>query len=74
MPEAARAMHWPLPRRGLGRELTLMLLLKFAAIGLLWFAFFSQPIDEHLDADAVGAALFERGPQSAASTHHEEPR
>ena len=32
------------PARTLGREIALVLVLKFAALALLWFAFFRAPV------------------------------
>ena len=44
----------PLPRRqggrlsALGRDLVVILILKFAALALLWWIFFSQPTATHM--------------------------
>jgi hypothetical protein len=48
----------------LRRELVIALLLKFAAIYVLWLLFFSHPLDEHLDEARVGATVFGVAPAS----------
>lgn len=42
----------------LRRELIVTLLLKLAAITVLWYLFFSSPLDDRLDGPQVGDTLF----------------
>jgi hypothetical protein len=35
----------------LGRDITLVLIVKFAALGLLWWAFFSHPSAPHMSVE-----------------------
>jgi len=51
------------PGRTLGRELAIVLALKFAALALLWFAFFRAPVPA--DPQQLVAA---RPPQASEST------
>ena len=51
-------------RSSLAREITIILVVKFVLILLLWFAFFRHPIDKTLDAAAVSRAVL--GGQSSA--------
>lgn len=44
--------------RRLVRELGWVLVIKTIALILIWSAFFSNPIDEHIDAKHVQEALF----------------
>ena len=39
-------------------DITIMLVLKLIVIYGLWYAFFSQPLDDHLTSHAVGSAMF----------------
>lgn len=41
----------------LGRDITLMLIIKAIALYLIWLAWFSGPQDKNLDADQVGKTL-----------------
>jgi hypothetical protein len=54
---AAGGARW---RRALRRELTALLLLKFAALGLLWWLFFApahrSPVDAHATSRQFGVA------------------
>ncbi len=43
----------------LAREISLILLIKIVLLYGLWWAFFSQPLDEHLTYEAVGNAWFD---------------
>jgi hypothetical protein len=36
----------------LGRDIALILVVKFAALGLLWWAFFSHPAAPHMSVEA----------------------
>ena len=36
----------------LGRDIALILVVKFAALGLLWWAFFSHPVAPHMSVEA----------------------
>jgi hypothetical protein len=49
----------------LRREIVVALLVKFAVIYALWYAFFSQPVDEHLAAPQVAATLFGHAPATS---------
>jgi len=51
-------------RSPLGREIVLILAVKFALMFALWFAFFRHPIDKGLDAAAVSRVLL--GGESSA--------
>ena len=55
----------PIPRGRLGAEIAVVLALKVIALSLIWHAFFSQPLDEHLSNEKVGHRLFDSVP------HHE---
>jgi len=51
------------PRAGLGRtplwkEITVILVIKAAALCLIWLAFFSGPVDKQVDVTAVAAPFF----------------
>jgi hypothetical protein len=35
----------------LGRDIALILVVKFAALGLLWWAFFSHPAAQHMSVE-----------------------
>lgn len=41
----------------LGRDITLMLIIKAIALYLIWLAWFSGPQDKNLDATQVGKTL-----------------
>ncbi len=41
----------------LGRDITLMLIIKAIALYLIWLAWFSGPQDKNLDAAQVGSTL-----------------
>jgi len=46
------------PRRlSLAAEITAALIVKLLFIGALWFLFFSNPVDEHLDDTGIAAAF-----------------
>ncbi len=51
-----------LQRDRLGREITIALLLKLVAIGIIWWLFFSEPVDHALTDHAVAGALLGAGP------------
>lgn len=51
----------------LGWEITISLVLKLIIIYLLWLAFFSQPLDDHLTGPDVGEALFGAASPDAAA-------
>jgi len=69
-PSAPAASSLPLLRRWRGaisrlsplaREITLVLILKLALLGLIWWAFFSEPAARHmrLDPDRVQQQLLQ---------------
>ena len=41
----------------LGRDITLMLVIKAIALYLIWLAWFSSPQDKNIDADQIGKTL-----------------
>jgi len=52
------------------REIALILVLKFALIFGLWWAFFDLPDDQHIDVSQVGAHVL-GAPVPAAGIHEE---
>jgi hypothetical protein len=46
----------------LRREIVITLLVKFAVIYALWYLFFSEPVDENLEAPQVADTLFGSAP------------
>ena len=46
----------------LRREIVVTLLVKFAVIYALWYLFFSEPVDENLEAPQVADTLFGSAP------------
>lgn len=50
----------------LRRELVVALAVKFAAIFVLWWLFFSHPLDERLTETHIGATIF--GASAASSS------
>lgn len=60
---SARAERTPRLRR----ELVITLLLKFAAISVLWLLFFSHPVDEGLNGAQVGNSVFGAAPDASRS-------
>lgn len=54
-----------LRRTPLWKEITIILVIKAAALYLIWLAFFSAPIDRHLDAAGIANSLLR--PNSQAS-------
>jgi hypothetical protein len=55
----------------LGRSVTVVLIVKFAALGLLWWAFFSHPLPRQLPVDLprVDAAPLAASSGSEQSAH-----
>jgi hypothetical protein len=51
----------------LGRDLSVVLAVKLAALALLWWCFFSHPVAPQLSAGSLGAHLL-------SSTSPEEPQ
>lgn len=49
----------------LRREIIITLLVKFTVIYALWYLFFSEPVDENLEAPQVADALFGSAPVSS---------
>ncbi|HSS47047.1 MAG TPA: hypothetical protein VLL03_06515 [Burkholderiales bacterium] len=41
----------------LGRDITLMLVIKAIALYLIWLAWFSSPQDKNIDTDQIGKTL-----------------
>ena len=57
----------------LAREITVVLIVKFAALTFLWWAFFSHPVTHHMTIDArqVGVHLAgSAAPKESASADH----
>ena len=54
----------------LRREIVVTLLVKFAVIYALWYLFFSEPVDENLEAPQVGDTLFGSAPVTSPSAAH----
>jgi hypothetical protein len=50
-PTQSRSGAWWLRLSPLGRDVTLVLVVKFAALGLLWWAFFSHPAAPHMSVE-----------------------
>jgi hypothetical protein len=46
-------------RDALSREIILALLVKILLITALWYAFFSEPVDDNLTGSQVGNVLFD---------------
>ena len=62
----------PSPRwSSLAREITIILIVKAAALYLIWFAFFSHPMGRHLDAGGVAQSLV---PTPAAKAQAQEAK
>ncbi|HUL41608.1 MAG TPA: hypothetical protein VLV32_06870 [Burkholderiales bacterium] len=56
----------------LGRDITLMLVIKAIALYLIWLAWFSSPPDKNLDAARVGNTLLS-APHVHKDANHAEP-
>jgi hypothetical protein len=73
-----RAVHWPSEAARscwtrlspLGRDITLILLIKAALLFLLWGAFFRVPAAPHPDANAQLAVQRLLGPNPAPEINH----
>ena len=61
-----------LRRTPLWKEITLMLVIKAVALYLIWFAFFSAPVDKQLDAAGIASSLLKPDSQSTSSTSKQE--
>ena len=46
------------PRPRLAVELTVALVVKFAALAVIWNIWFAHPASRHVDASAIGAAVY----------------
>ena len=47
-----------LRRRRLAREITVALMIKLAAMAMIWHVWFSDPEDRRIDAERVGARMY----------------
>ena len=47
-----------LRRRRLALEITLVLMIKLAALATIWHVWFSDPEDRRIDAERVGARVY----------------
>ena len=47
-----------LRRRPLPLEITLVLMIKLAALAMIWHVWFSDPEDRRIDAERVGARMY----------------
>jgi hypothetical protein len=56
-------------RSHLGREIAVVLVIKFVLLALIWWFWFSNPQDEHLRGEHIGTAIYSSG---AASTSTEK--
>ena len=56
----------------LGRDITLMLIIKAIALYLIWLAWFSSPQDKNLDAVHVGKTLI-TSPAEHKEANHARP-
>ncbi|HMJ49099.1 MAG TPA: hypothetical protein VK440_00805 [Burkholderiales bacterium] len=56
----------------LGRDITLMLIIKAIALYLIWLAWFSSPQDKNLDATSVGSTLI-TAPAVHKDANHAQP-
>lgn len=52
-PEARPSPSWS----SLAKEITIILIVKAAALYLIWYAFFSNPFGRHLDPAGVAQSL-----------------
>jgi hypothetical protein len=52
---------------GLGRDIAVILVVKLAVLGLLWWAFFSHPAATHMrvEPSRIEARLFAASPQDS---------
>ena len=48
----------PLRRRRLAVEITLVLMIKLAALAMIWHVWFSDPEKRRIDAERVGARMY----------------
>jgi type II secretory pathway component PulM len=55
----------------LGREVSLVLLAKLVLLMLVWWAFFSDPIDQNLDHKAVAEALTTTHASTKSQVRHD---
>ena len=55
-----RAMLRKVRQTPLGKEIAIALAIKTALLFVLWYAFFSQPLDKNLTPDQVGTAVLAR--------------
>ena len=51
-----------LRRRRLALEITLVLMIKLAALAMIWYVWFSDPEERRIDAERVGARLYSSSP------------
>jgi hypothetical protein len=56
--------HPGLRRMPLWQEITIILVIKAAALYLIWLAFFSAPAAKHLDSAGIASSLLGPQPQS----------
>jgi len=61
-----------LRRTPLWKEITIILVIKAAALYLIWLAFFSAPAVRHLDAAGIASSLLRSDPQSAHPPSQQE--
>ena len=54
------------------KEITILLVIKAAALYLLWLAFFSAPAARHLDAAGIASSLLRPAPHSAPTPSQQE--
>ena len=61
-----------LRRTPLWKEITIILVIKAAALYLIWLAFFSAPAVRHLDAAGIASSLLRPDPQPAHPPSQQE--
>jgi hypothetical protein len=54
----------------LGRDISIVLAIKLAALALLWWAFFSHPVAPHMTVPAPSVAAHLVSPTTAEQARH----
>lgn len=55
-------------RRGrLAREIAIVLVIKFCALWLIWWVWFSDSAEQEVDGERVGAAIYSSSPRSLST-------
>jgi hypothetical protein len=69
--EAVRMTEGWKRRPRLKREIAWALALKFVALAVIWYVWFSHPV--RMDGDRIGAGIYSSGPASGQGTTHARP-